>query len=120
MDDKEKEELAYNISSLHRVSLIVPLKTPTIIRVVPPFDRQYKEIGSDRFWDNLSLFLKEWYCCERHGIHCASILMTLLFFIRATTHCQYGGRTLSGYSHINSSLANGLTFCTALWRPEGQ
>lgn len=79
MDDKKKEELAYNIIIVTQSFINSAIEDSNDYKGLFLYAiEQYKKLGSDKFRENLSFFLKEVVpVAERHGIRLLSIPMIL-------------------------------------------
>jgi mannonate dehydratase len=114
MDDGEKEKLAHNIIIVTQGFINSAVEDANDYKEL--FLRsiaQYKEIGSEKFRYNLTLFLKEVVpVAEKYGIrlciHPDDPPFPLLGLPRIASTIEDFERIFSQ----NSSLANGLTFCT--------
>jgi len=114
MDDKKKEELAYNIIIVTQSFINSAIEDSNDYKGLFLYAiEQYKKLGSDKFRENLSFFLKEVVpVAERHGIrlciHPDDPPFPLLGLSRIAS-------TIDDFERIfsqNNSLANGLTFCS--------
>lgn len=114
MNDEEKEELAYNIIIITQGFINSAVEDTNdykelFLRAIEP----YKELGTGKFRENLSFFLKEVVpVAETHGIrlciHPDDPPFPLLGLPRIAS-------TIEDFEQIfsyHNSPANGLTFCT--------